>query len=156
MHFKKTSKLVNFGAAILILKMEENVQYFCFDVWCMMLYYFKEGKNITEMQKKKRSVQCVEKVLWLVESVKSGLRSFVVLLTIWPNNSLLWGCLLHWEMSSSTLGLCPLEANSMGRSSARLSQIPGAPLLSYHPPSPRGRQLPGLRAPGIWCHLNSS
>ena len=63
MHFKKTSKLVNFGAAILILKMEENVQYFCFDVWCMMLYYFKEGKNITEMQKKKRSVQCVEKVL---------------------------------------------------------------------------------------------
>ena len=28
-----------------------------------MLYYFKKGKNVTEMQKKK-IVQCMEKVLW--------------------------------------------------------------------------------------------
>ena len=42
------SKLVNFCAAILILKMEENMQHF----WHIMLYYFKKGKNKTEMQKK--------------------------------------------------------------------------------------------------------
>ena len=28
--------------------MEENIQYF----WCITLYYFKKGKNATEMQKK--------------------------------------------------------------------------------------------------------
>ena len=28
--------------------MEENTQHF----WCIMLYYFKKGKNATEMQKK--------------------------------------------------------------------------------------------------------
>ena len=33
-----------------------------------MLYYFKKGKNAIEMQKKKRCVQCVEKVLWLIVS----------------------------------------------------------------------------------------
>ena len=36
----------------------------------------------------------------------------LVLLTLWPNNSLLWGCLMHWKMFSSTPGLYPLEANS--------------------------------------------
>ena len=40
--------MVNFSAAILILKMEENTQYFRH----IMLYYFKKGKNATEMQKK--------------------------------------------------------------------------------------------------------
>ena len=39
---------MNFCAAILILKMEENMQHF----WHIMLYYFKEGKNTTEMQKR--------------------------------------------------------------------------------------------------------
>ena len=38
---------MNFCAAILILKMEENMQHF----WHIMLYYFKKGKNATEMQK---------------------------------------------------------------------------------------------------------
>ena len=32
---------------MLILKMEENMQHF----WHVMLYYFKKGKNTTEMQK---------------------------------------------------------------------------------------------------------
>ena len=54
----------------------------------------------------------MEKVQWLI---KSGLQSFLVLLTFWPNNSLLWGCLMHWKMFSSTSGLYPLEANSRGR-----------------------------------------
>ena len=39
---------MNFCAAILILKMEEYMQHF----WHIMLYYFKEGKNTTEMQKR--------------------------------------------------------------------------------------------------------
>ena len=54
----------------------------------------------------------MEKVLWLVECLKSGLQSSLVLLTFWPNNSLLWGCLMHWKMFSSTPGLYSLEANS--------------------------------------------
>ena len=45
---KKTQKLVDLCAAILILKMEEDIQHF----WCIMLYYFKKGKNANEMQNK--------------------------------------------------------------------------------------------------------
>ena len=45
---KDLSKLVNFCVAILILKMEEKKQHFRH----IMLYYFKKGKNGTEMQKK--------------------------------------------------------------------------------------------------------
>ena len=47
-HLKKTSKLVSICAAILILKMEENMQHF----WHIMLYYFKTGKNAAVTQKK--------------------------------------------------------------------------------------------------------
>ena len=39
-HLEKLSKLVNFCAAILILKMEENTHF-----QRIMLYYFKKGKN---------------------------------------------------------------------------------------------------------------
>ena len=39
---------MNFCAAILILKMEEDMQHF----QRIMLYSFKKGKNVTEMQKK--------------------------------------------------------------------------------------------------------
>ena len=56
-YLKNTSKLVNFYVAILILKIEQNMQHF----WHIMLYYFKKDKNATEMQKK--YVQCMEKVL---------------------------------------------------------------------------------------------
>ena len=49
MHVEKTpSKLVNFCAVSLILKMEEDTQHF----WHIMLYYFKKGKNTTEKPKK--------------------------------------------------------------------------------------------------------
>ena len=47
MHLKK-QKLVNFSAAILKLKMEEDMQPF----QPIMVCYFKKGKNVTEMQKK--------------------------------------------------------------------------------------------------------
>ena len=39
---------MNFFAAILVLKMEEDAKHF----WHIMFYYFKKGKNTTEMQKK--------------------------------------------------------------------------------------------------------
>ena len=45
---KNLPKLVNFCVAILILNMEENTQHFRH----IMLYYFKKGKNATEMQKR--------------------------------------------------------------------------------------------------------
>ena len=49
MHFLKIlSKSVNFCVAILLLKTEENKQHF----WHIKVYYFKKGKNTTEMQKK--------------------------------------------------------------------------------------------------------
>ena len=55
---------------------------------CIMLHYFKEGKNATEMPEKICAV-CGEGAV--TEHVKSGLRTFLVLLTFWPNSSLLWG-----------------------------------------------------------------
>ena len=86
MQLNKNIKLVNFCAVILILKMEEDTQHFCH----IILYYFKKGKNATEKQKtKKRFVRCMEKVLLLIERVKSGLQSFLILVKLWPNNSLL-------------------------------------------------------------------
>ena len=38
---------MNFCVAILTLKMDENTHF-----WHIMLYYFKKGKNATEMPKK--------------------------------------------------------------------------------------------------------
>ena len=46
----------HFNIEVLILKMEENTHF-----WCIMLYYFKKGKNATEKQK--RFVQYMEKAL---------------------------------------------------------------------------------------------
>ena len=49
MHLKKnTSQLVSFCVAIVILKIEENKQHFQH----IMIYYFKKGKNATEIQNK--------------------------------------------------------------------------------------------------------
>ena len=42
---------MNFCVAILILKMEENMQHFQH----IMLYYLKKGKNATEMQERIRA-----------------------------------------------------------------------------------------------------
>ena len=47
-------KLVNFCVAILIAKIKENKQYFQY----IMLYYFKKGKNATEMQTNKQKDLC--------------------------------------------------------------------------------------------------
>ena len=96
--------MANFCAAILILKIEK---YPIFSVY--YVFYLNKSKNATEMQKE--ILQYMEKVLWLIKYVKSGLQSFLVLWTFWPSNSLLWGCLIYWNMFSSPPGLYPLEAN---------------------------------------------
>ena len=46
-----------------------------------MLYYFKKGKNATEM--KKGFVPCMEKVLWLMQCVKSSLQGFLLEISLW-------------------------------------------------------------------------
>ena len=48
-----------------------------------MLYYFKKGKNNNWNTKKKKFVQCIEKVLWLMECVRSGLINFVLEISHW-------------------------------------------------------------------------
>ena len=45
---QKALKLVNFCAVILILKMEEDMQYY----QCIMLYYFNKGKTQQKHTKK--------------------------------------------------------------------------------------------------------
>ena len=97
------SKLVNSCAANLILKMEENMQHFRH----IVLYYFKKVKKASEMQQKICAV-CGGAVTL---TCQSSLWSFLVLLTFWPNNSLLWGCLLHWKRFSSSPGLYPLTSS---------------------------------------------
>ena len=44
---------MNLGVAILILKMEGNMQHFQH----IILYYFRKGKNAIEMQKKETSAE---------------------------------------------------------------------------------------------------
>ena len=118
---KKTLNLVNFCVGILIWEMEGNKEHF----WHIMLCYFKKGKNTTETHTK-QCVQCVGKVLWLIEHVKSGLGSFLVLLTLWPNNSLLWGCLMHWKMFSSTFGLYPpIAVDSQHSQNIQINKVIG-------------------------------
>ena len=74
--------------------------------WHIMLYYFKKDKNTTETHRK-RFVQCMEKVLWLMEHVKSGVQSFMLEISHWT----LFHCQvdqlklrainsnIHWEQS---------------------------------------------------------
>ena len=105
-HLKKSIKIGEFCVVILILKMEENTQHFS----NVMLYYFKKDKNSTEMQKKrKKDVQCMEKMLWLVNCVKSALQNHVDLGAErglpWPHSlgSRKARCSSHAELSLSSL-----------------------------------------------------
>ena len=74
-----------------------------------MLNYFKKGKNATEMQEKTCAVSGEGVVTdgmcqkWFVK--------FLGAIDILANNSLLWGCLMHWKVFNSTPGLHLLEAN---------------------------------------------
>ena len=58
MHQEKLIKIGEFLCSH--FDIEDERKYATF--WHIMLYYFKKGKNATEMQKK-RFVQCMEKVL---------------------------------------------------------------------------------------------
>ena len=69
---------MNFCVAILILKMEEDLQHF----WNIMFYYSQKGKIATEMQKE-IFVQFMEKVLWLIRLVKTGSRGFMLDISQW-------------------------------------------------------------------------
>ena len=75
-----------------------------------MFYYFKKGKNSTEMEKKTCAMDGEGPVTdgtcqkWFVR--------FLDILTFWPNNYSLWGYLMHWKTFSSTPGLDLLEARS--------------------------------------------
>ena len=70
--------MVNFCVAILILKMEENKQRFQH----IMLYYFKKGKNTSEMQKKKICAVCGEAAV-TNRMCQSGLPSVVLGISRW-------------------------------------------------------------------------
>ena len=48
-----------------------------------MLSFIISRKVKTQLKHKKRFVQCMEKVLWLIERVKSGLRSLVLEISRW-------------------------------------------------------------------------
>ena len=67
---------MDFCVVILILKVEE-MQHFLH----IMLYYFKKGKNATEVQK--IFVQGMEKNLWLIICVKSDLWAFMLEISHW-------------------------------------------------------------------------
>ena len=79
---KILSKLVNFCAAILILRMEEDTQHF----WHIVII---SRKVKTWLKHKNSFVQCVEKVPWLIKCVKSGLWSF---LTYWHFGQIILCC----------------------------------------------------------------
>ena len=65
---------MNICVAILILKIEENMQHF----WHMMLYYFKKDKITTETQKMICAVYGEGAVT--DPTCRSGLQSFVIFL----------------------------------------------------------------------------
>ena len=96
MHLKKPTKIGEFLCSY--FNTEDGKKYATF--WRIMLYYFKKGKNASEIQKKICAVygegamtdQTRQK--WFVK--------FLGAIDIWPDNSLLWGCLRHWKMFSST------------------------------------------------------
>ena len=74
-----------------------------------MLYYFKKDKNTKGIQEN-ACAACGEGAV-TDQTCQKWFAKFLVLLTFWPNNSLLWGCRMHWKMFSSNPGLFPLDAN---------------------------------------------
>ena len=96
---------MNFCVVILILKMEENMQHF----QRVILYYFKKGINATNVIK---TCAVYGEDAVTDQMCKKWFVKFLGTLTFWPNNSLLWVCLMYWKMFSSTPGLYRLEANS--------------------------------------------
>ena len=63
--------MVNFCISILILKMEKKEQIFS------ILFFIISRVIKTQWKCKKRFVQYMEKVLWLIKCIKSSLQSFI-------------------------------------------------------------------------------
>ena len=78
--------------------MEENTQRF----WCIMLYYFKKGKNTTKMPKVKKICIMYGEGSVIDQMCQMWFKKFLGTTDIWPNNSLPRGCLMHWKIFSST------------------------------------------------------
>ena len=69
--FKKIIKIGEFRCRHFNVEMEKDTQLF----WCIMLYYFKEGKNANETQKQVCAV-------YGESAVKSGFEKFPVTIDI--------------------------------------------------------------------------
>ena len=82
---------MHFCAAILILKMDQDMQHF----WHIMLYYFKKGKNATETQEKICAAYGEGAVT--DPTCQKWFAKFLGTTDIWPNSSLPWDCLMHWR-----------------------------------------------------------
>ena len=78
---------MNFYVAILILKKKSNI----FSILCFSI---SRELKMQMKCKKKRFVQCVEKVLWLTECANSGLWSFVLEISHW---TMLHGWVGQWS-----------------------------------------------------------
>ena len=65
--------------------------------WHIMLHYFKKGKNVTETQK----MTCAG---YGEGAVTDGTYQKCFCEVSWPNNVLLWDCLMYWKTFSSTPG----------------------------------------------------
>ena len=69
---------MNFCVAFLILKMEENKWHF----WHINIIMYI-ALLFQERWKHKKNGQCMEKMLWLIEHVKSGLQTFLLEISYW-------------------------------------------------------------------------
>ena len=77
-------------------------------LWHSMLYYFKKYKNATEMQKKKICAGYGESDV-IDRTCQKRFMKFLGTIDILANYFFAVGCLMHWNMFSSTPGLYPLE-----------------------------------------------
>ena len=92
-----------------------------FSVLCFII----SRKVKTPLKCKERFVQCMQKVLRLIECIKSGLQSFPVLLTFQPNNSLLWGCLCTGRCLAADTHQKPTAGDSQYTENIQLNKVIG-------------------------------
>ena len=88
---------MNFCAAILILKVEEDMQHF----WHIVLHYFKKGKNATEMQEKICALYGEGAVT--DQMCQKGFAKFPGPADTLARSVCAVGCLVHWKVCGSTL-----------------------------------------------------
>ena len=70
----------------------------------------------------------MEKVLWLIECVKGSLQNFLVLLTFWPNNFLLWAVSCIGRCLAAPLASThykPIAADSRRTQNVQINKVIG-------------------------------